>query len=156
MAKKKATAPVGDDGALVNVLTKMTETLGRIEEKLNTHTPVQLAAAPAKAAAPVEPVLSGVPIPLEYVEVVNTTLNRKFGIDIKYMSDTASFEFSILVPQIYSNAGKSHWETYHEDRRTRVVENALGVNGVRDWCTKVYDNFNPETKAAITAGRAEL
>ena len=154
MAKPKK-EEVKDDGALVNVLTKMTETLGRIEEKLNA--PVAVAAAPVKAApAAIEPTLSGIPIPLEFVEVVNTTLNRKFGIDIRYMADTASFEFSVLVPKLYSNAGKSHWDTYHEDRRSRVIENALGVNWVRDWCTKVYDNFNNETKSAIAAGRSEL
>lgn len=152
MAKAKKDEK-GDD-ALVDVLTKMTETLGRIEEKLNK--PIGTISVPVQAVASPTPLLSGVPVPLEFVEVINTTLNRKFGVEVNYMADTASFEFSILVPQQYSNAAKSHWDTYHEDRRSKVIENALGVNGVREWATTVYNNFNVETRSAITAGRAEL
>lgn len=151
----KVTKPKKVD-PLVDILGKVVETLSRIEEKLDTRPTVATPATPLPAPVPTQAPLSGVPVPLEFVETVNTVLNRKFGIDIKYMADSASFEFSVLVPQIYSNASKSHWDTYHEDRRSRVIENALGVNGVRDWCAKVYDNFNPEIKAAITAGRAEL
>lgn len=95
------------------------------------------------------------PIPVEYREIVNLVLNKKFGVDIDYKADTAGFEFAILVPEEYSNAGKPHWETYKEDRRSKVILNALGVNGVREWATQVYENFGPETKSRITFERSQ-
>lgn len=97
----------------------------------------------------------GFPVPYEYQELVNTLLNKHFSIEINYLPDAASFEFSILVPQKYSNASASHWATYKEDRRTKVIQNVLGANGVREWVLKVYENFPTETKSAITYDRAQ-
>ena len=93
------------------------------------------------------------PIPAEYVEVVHTVLNKNFGINIEYASDAPQFTFDILVPEKYSNAGKPHWETYKEDRRSKVILNALGITGVREWAQKVYDNLTPEVKAQINIDR---
>lgn len=115
--------------------------------------PPEPAPQPAPPSVPPE---SQFPIPLEYREIVDTALNKSFGIDIRYLSDTASFEFSILVPKKYSNAGEGHWQTYHEDRRSKVLLNAYGANGVRDYVTQVYNNFPEETKSAITYERAQL
>ena len=99
---------------------------------------------------------SGFPIPLDYREIVNSVLNWKFSIDMGYHGDSASFDFSILVPQEYSNATPAHWETYKEDRRTRVVDNALGLNGVREWAQRVYNNLPPETQAKVVFDRAQV
>lgn len=96
------------------------------------------------------------PIPVEYREAIDTILNKRFGIDVKYLGDTAAFEFSILVPKGYSNAGEKHWETYHEDRRSKIILNAFGSNGVREWATQVYQNFGPEIQSLIVHDRAEL
>lgn len=93
------------------------------------------------------------PVPIEWRELVDSTLNKQFGVEVSPDGDTASFGFSIIVPEKYSNAGKPHWETYHEDRRTRVISHALGLNGVREWTTKVYENFDPETKSRIAFDR---
>ncbi len=95
------------------------------------------------------------PIPYEYQELINTILNKKFRIEIKYPGDAAAFEFAVLVPQEYSNAGKPHWDTYHEDRRSKVILNAYGANGVREWVTQIYENFPPETKSRITYDRSQ-
>ncbi len=99
---------------------------------------------------------SGFPIPLDYREIVNSVLNWKFSIDMGYHGDSASFDFSILVPQEYSNATPAHWETFKEDRRTRVVDNALGLNGVREWAQRVYNNLPPETQAKVVFDRAQV
>lgn len=95
------------------------------------------------------------PIPVEFREAVDMILNKKFGIEIEYLNDSASFQFSLLVPREYSNAGESHWTSYKEDRRTRLIENALGVNGVRDWSSKVYENLPPEIKSKIFYDRTQ-
>lgn len=92
-------------------------------------------------------------IPRQYQEAVNTILNDKFKIEIDYPDDSPTFAFSVLVPKEYSNAGEQHWVAYGEDRRTRVVNNADGVAGVKQWVQKVYDNFDNETKSRITIQR---
>ena len=108
------------------------------------------------APAEVEPTpaRTSFPIPLEYRELVNTLLNKHFEIDINY-TGADSFEFSILVPKKYSNASEAHWQTHKEDRRTKVIQAAYGANGVREWVTKVYENFPDTTKSAITYDRAQ-
>ena len=105
--------------------------------------------------APVEEVTetTKLPVPKEWQEAVDTILNKKFTVEVEYSADTPTFGFSILVPKEYSNATKPHWDTFHEDRRTRVVENAQGVAGVKQWVERVYNNFDNETKAKITSDR---
>lgn len=94
------------------------------------------------------------PIPYDFRNAVDSTLNHKFGIELEYKSDAAAFAFSILVPKEYSNAGENHWNSYNEDKRTKVIQSAYGVNGVREWAQQVYENFSPEIKAQITMGRS--
>ena len=96
------------------------------------------------------------PVPYEFEELKNTLLNKNFSLEIEYLPDQAAMSFSILVPKKYSNAGENHWITYKEDRRSKVISNALGANGVRQWCEQVYNNFNESTKSAITYDRAQL
>ena len=96
------------------------------------------------------------PVPYEFNELKDTLLNKTFGIEIDYLPDQAAMNFSILVPKKYSNAGENHWITYKEDRRSKVISNALGANGVRQWCEQVYNNFNESTKSAITYDRSQL
>lgn len=99
---------------------------------------------------------SGIPIPYDFREAVESTLNKKFGIDIEYKQETAAFAFSILVPKEYSNAGEPHWQANGEDRRTRVIQNAMGVNGVREYAQLVYENFPQEIKSRIVFDRGTL
>lgn len=133
-----------------------------LSEQISTLTDIVHSLVKKPEAPKVEPEVApqvsmagGFPIPVEYREIVDNNLNKKFGIDINYLSDTASFEFSVLVPKEYSNASPTHWETYHQDRRSRVIQNAYGANGVRDWVMLVYENFGPETKSRITFDRSQ-
>lgn len=96
------------------------------------------------------------PIPPEYQGLVNTILNKDFGVEISYPSDGVGFNFAILVPKKYSNASEPHWLTYGEDRRNKVIQNAFGINGVREYLELVYNNFGLETKSQIVADRALL
>lgn len=95
------------------------------------------------------------PIPTEFRTLVNDILNPQFDIDIEY-KETASFAFSILVPRKYSTESESYWKTTGEDRRTKVIQNTFGVNGVRQWCERVYDSFPPETKSQIVFDRGAI
>lgn len=143
MAKKEIAEDVNK--ILLEEIKKISERLDALEKQPEPPKP----AAPAPSAPP-----SDTYIPPDYQYIVDTVLNNRFGIQLKYHTDAPQFDFDILVPQDYSNSGKPHWETYKEDRRSKVILNALGVNGVRDWATQVYTNFDPETKARISADRA--
>lgn len=94
-------------------------------------------------------------VPYEWRELVNTLLNKNFGCEIEG-ADGVSFQFSVIVPKQYSNASPQHWETYKEDRRSQVIPAALGANGVREWVTKIYENFPEETKSAIVYDRGQV
>lgn len=93
------------------------------------------------------------PVPSDYSAAVREGLNSQFNVEIEYSSNTPFFGFSILVPKTYSNAPKPHWDMYKEDRRTRMISNAEGLQGVKLWVERVYNNFDNETKARITSDR---
>ena len=134
-------------------LTKRVEAL---EEKASipvlAETPkvVELAQDTA-ASVTAQPTLA--PVPLEYRLLVDNTLNRAFGVEIIPRSDAPLFEFAILVPDKYSTMTPAYKEMYKTDRRPKVMGYADGANGVRDWCEKVFNNFNPDMRALIVADR---
>ena len=93
------------------------------------------------------------PIPLEYRQIVDDVLNKSFGIEINPRADLPAFEFVVKVPKKYSNAPNSHWEMYKSDNRPRVISYSDGLLGVRQWCEKVFDNFNQDTRTIIVNDR---
>lgn len=137
---------------LAVIVSELDGKLTVLTTKLDKPEPVVLSRAiPAAATS-----TSAIPIPSDYRQTVDTILNQSFGIEIRASTYIPGFDFSIMVPQAYSNAGKPHWETYKEDRRSRVILSALGLNGVREWTQKVYDNFDTETKTRITMDRTAI
>ena len=146
---------------IITKLAELTEGIAKINERIDAITapPVVSHTSPSIAVTTSTPAgteVAGHPIPLEYQELVNTLLNKKFKVHIDYKPDQVAFEFAILVPKEYSNAGENHWGTYGEDRRSKVIQNAYGANGVREWVLQVYDNLTPEVRSAITYDRAQL
>lgn len=97
--------------------------------------------------------VSSVPVPQEYRELVDTILNKSFGVRMEYRIDAPLFEFSIIVPDKYSNMPLSQREVQKEDSRPKVITMAEGKNGVKEWCEKVYKNFNSEIQSMIVADR---
>lgn len=96
------------------------------------------------------------PIPYEYREVVESVLNKEFRLEITPLSDKPAFQLSILVPKKYSNISPNQYDLMHEDRRSRVISFADGINGVRDWAQKVYDNLPQETKSMVVNAREQV
>jgi hypothetical protein len=96
------------------------------------------------------------PIPMEYREIIATVLNNSFGIQIEPMNDSPAFTLMIVVPDKYSNMTPAEREMYKVDMRPKVLTYAEGVNGVRMWAEKVFNNFSSEVKAQIVADRALL
>ena len=143
-------------------LAELSEGLGKVNERLDEMATKKVLEESIVPAPEIPTVSSSnstevkQPIPLEYTELVRSLLNQHFGVEIKYLPDQVAFEFAILVPKNYSNAGDSHWATYHEDKRSKVIQNAYGANGVREYVLQVYENFPPEIKSMITYDRAQI
>lgn len=93
------------------------------------------------------------PIPNEYRSLVDSILNKDFGIQVNAMSDTPAFQFIIIVPEKYSSMTPAYKEMYKADLRLKTISYAEGLNGVREWTEKVFNNFNPDMKAMIVANR---
>ncbi len=94
---------------------------------------------------------TGFPIPPEYKEVVDKVLNKYFGVEIAYTP--AGFMFTIIVPEKYSSLTAKDKEIIKVDKRTKLIPNFEGVNGVRTWAELVYSSFSQENRSLITADR---
>ena len=96
-------------------------------------------------------------VPFEYGEVVASILNSSFGILVQGKSDLPAFEFSIVVPDKYSTAHPDQKAMLGgHDLRPKVISYAEGINGVRQWCERVFNSFSNEIKAQVVADRSQL
>ncbi len=154
--KSEAIVSDGPMPELKEVIVKPAPTRTELEEQI-AKLQAQLAdKKEAVEVAPLEEVTAPkneTPVPSDYLEAVNLGLNSQFRVEMEYSSNSPMFGFSVLVPKTYSNAPKPHWDMYGEDRRTRMISNAEGLQGVKQWVERVYNNFDNETKARITSDR---
>lgn len=93
------------------------------------------------------------PIPAEYVNLVNTILNNKFGISIEPQGDRPSFLLVITVPKDYSPLSASDWEYAKGDIRPKMIGYGDGVAGVKTYLELVWNTFNPDVQAQIAKDR---
>lgn len=103
--------------------------------------------------APVELQATQYPLPPEYRDAVDQTLNKTFGVQLVPMSDTPAFQLHIVVPEKYSALTPDQRKMYGSDLRSKVITYAEGPNGVKSWAEKVFSSFNPEIKALIISDR---
>lgn len=140
---------------LTPVLENLTALLVKLNERLEGLEAKKLEPIfETKATPPVEPERFDYPIPQEYREAVDTILNKQFGIHVIPMSDSPRFQFNIVVPDKYSPMTPAQKAVMHFDLRPRVIDYAEGLNGVKLWAERVFENFNPETRAQIVADRS--
>lgn len=140
---------------LIDAITLLSEAVVKLNEKL-----IDL---PVQTISPKESVVSAIPVtetleslypmPSEYREAVNTILNKEFGIAIYPLSDSPSFQFSIIVPDKYSQVSEEYKKMYKADIRAKVIRYSEGLIGVKMWCEMVYNHFNPTMQAQIVADR---
>jgi len=84
---------------------------------------------------------SNYPVPMEYRMLVNQELGEDFGIEIEPSTDLPAFEFTIIVPEKYSNIPQEEKEEKRVDRRSKMITYAEGINGVRQWVWAVKKNL---------------
>ena len=73
-------------------------------------------------------------VPVDLLKVAREVLGDKFQFECEAMKDRPSFAFTVVVPSEYSLVAEG------VDKRTKIIENSLGMNGVRDWCALVKQN----------------
>lgn len=72
-------------------------------------------------------------VPVDLLKAAKEILGEKFSFECDALKDRPAFMFTVIVPKEYSNSDV-------EDKRSRVIDNALGANGVREWCSLVKAN----------------
>lgn len=117
----------------VTVLSKEVKTIKEEMAKSVVGTPPvnQPAVMPAvtQVASPVLSFFTAVP--KELLDTAIGILGDKFQFECEACTDRPAFTFTVIVPAEYSKLKTE------PDRRTKVIENSLGANGVREWCTLV-------------------
>lgn len=95
------------------------------------------------------------PVPIEYRECVDQELNKEFGVTIDPHPDAPLFTFTVVVPDKYSNMTPSQREINKADLRPKVISYAEGINAVREWSQRVFNNFSPEIRSLIVNDRMQ-
>ena len=72
-------------------------------------------------------------VPVDLLKAAKDILGEKFAFECDALKDRPAFMFTVIVPKEYSTSDV-------EDKRSRVIDNALGANGVREWCALVKQN----------------
>ena len=141
---------------IVQKLSKIYEILTREPEKTLEKTPVPRILDEKVGLMPLNTVTQQefvTPVPLDYRMLADNTLNKSFEVRVNPLSDDPAFDLIISVPKKYSNAPAGHWEMYKADERHKVISYADGMNGVRQFCEQVFNNFSTETKTTIIQDR---
>ena len=139
----------------VSALTLKVEELGKPVVQVNPVAPV-IPAITTNGIAPTNNPMY-YPTPPDFVEMVDLTLNKNFGIRFEAMKDSPAFLFTLVVPPKYSplkeTEGPNGVKVSVEDIRAKVIPMSDGVNGVRLWCEKVYSNFDKDTQFRVVEDR---
>jgi hypothetical protein len=140
---------------LKNVVGDLTNRIEKLENR-EKETIVEKPSEPPVAQPSATREETTYPVPIEYRDIVDSVLNRKFGLKIEPLRDRPEFMLTIIVPEEYSNMTDKEKEMYKTDLRSKIISYAEGSNGVRLWAEQVYKNLGPETQARIAEDRAKL
>lgn len=137
--KKEKVAKENPLVGLIQNLASSVESLAKDVAELKKPKADAVVDAPAQPTATItktnedEFFLSAVPANLSAAAI--KVLGNKFKFECVADLDTPYFAFTVIVPPEYSPVKNG------VDKRTRVIANALGANGVTEWCTTVRNNI---------------
>lgn len=147
MAKKEDVA-----AAVAEAIKPLTQAISNIQADVEQ---LKSTPQPSGQQSKVEKYLdnSPEPVPQDFRQAVDTILNQNFGIEIDSRETPGAFGFSVLVPREYSNATQGHWETYKEDRRFKAIPRVEGIEGVKEYVNRVFNNLPQDTRTQIMIDR---
>lgn len=99
------------------------------------------------------PILNTVPV--DFVKAKNEILGEDFEIKVVAVSNLPSFWLHVIVPKDKSSLKENELQVpdeymdlpieerikYKQDRRSKMISNAAGLNGVKDWMTLIRKNL---------------
>ena len=155
--KEKPLTRAEKDDLILSALQEIQQSIKDLSGKIET-TNVQLPENHVELSVErpmqtLEPEQPRYPVPMDYRAIVDTVLNKNFGIRVNPKSDAPQFEFIIEVPEKYSTVSKEYIRMYGSDLRPRVLNYAEGATGVKEWTDRVFDSFDLQMKSLIVADR---
>ena len=157
--KNKKSAERSEDK---KVFESISSTLNKINDKLDRMMGQQLevkqmgeksSVVSAVTTNPVPEAKNEFPIPIEYRYITDELLNKDFGIELEMVSDSPMFQFTVVVPEKYSNLSDEYKRMYKRDIRPKMITFAEGAVGVRSWVERVWSSFNPTVQALIVSDK---
>lgn len=124
-----------------------------IQQSINHTEPPQASELEAEVKESKQDDKKNFPVPEDYRQAVNNILNEDFGVLVEPQSDSPEFNLIIVVPNKYSSMSLEEHKMHKADLRSKNISYAEKTNGVRAWAEKVYESFNPETRAQIVKDR---
>jgi len=155
-SKQSPNKPSNTLSALIDCVLQLSENFKELSAKIDrmTEQPVKEEVKPIIAET--KAVEHKFPVPMEYREIVNTSLNGNFILNIEPVSDRPAFILNIFVPDKYSNITEEQKKILGGDLRTKVIDYTDGIVGVRSYVELVYRSFSPGVQAQIVMDRANL
>ena len=129
---------------ITGALVEITKSLNELKNPYgNKPEPIQPTKPKEEVNVPKEeiPDPDKMPIPPAWRKMVDETLGLDFGIDVVYPQSGSGFLFKIIVPPEKSNASQAHKEFYKVDIRTKAINYAEGIEGVKKFCELVASNL---------------
>lgn len=138
--------------AVDGIMERLEKLEAKLGNSLESITPTNNGSATVVTPASSDP-QEIFPVPADYRRIVDTELNKEFGIKVVPRADSPQFEVLITVPNKYTQMSDEYKKLYGVDIRTRVLSFADAANGVRQFCEIVFKSFNPTIQALIVADR---
>lgn len=141
-----------------SLLKSLIERLDRIENTIARPITSQAESLRENLTTPVEPAQitqEHYPVPPGYREIVDSVLNKDFGIEVEAQHDSPTSLVTIVVPEKYSRLTLQQKEANVRDVSPKIITHAGGMDQLREWADLVYKNFTPEYQAMIVADRTK-
>lgn len=83
--------------------------------------------------------------PVEWDMYIDSHLGKDVGRSVSYPKGTGII-LRISIPKELSNAGDTHWESYHHDIRSKAIDPREGFEGVKRYVDLVAQNLKLDTR----------
>lgn len=119
---------------LASNVQKLTQKVAELEKNSDYTSENVLKIGGTQTSSYLENNQSNWQVPQNYLNVAKKILGEKFQFRCEPSLDMPQFIFTVVVPPEYSAIKNV------PDERSKTISNALGVNGVEEWCNLVKQN----------------
>jgi len=120
---------------LASNVQKLTQKVAELEKNSDYTSENVLKIGGTQTSSYIENNQSNWHVPQNYLNVAKKILGEKFQFRCEPSLDMPQFIFTVVVPPEYSAIKDV------PDERSKTISNALGVNGIEEWCALVKQNI---------------